>query len=522
MLKGLRRITRIIQITFILERHGLGKLILSLHLFSPLRFLIYLNPWNWFRGHPASRGKSVRFALEELGPIFVKFGQALSTRPDILPTDIARELIKLQDDVPPFPSHEATSIVEQAYGKPIEKIFATFIEKPLASASIAQVHAATLDDGQEVVLKILRPKIEKQIRRDIDLLYTIAHLAEKYIAESRRLRPVEVVAEFEKTLAEECDFMREAANASLLRRNFLHSELLYIPRIYWRYTQRHIVVMERIRGIPITHIDELRKRNFDIKKLAERGVEIFFTQVFRDSFFHADMHPGNIFVSYHNPDNPQYIAVDFGNAGTLGKQDKHYLAANFLAFFNRDYHRIAELHVASGWVPPNTPVHEFEAAIRTVCEPVFERPLSELSFAHMLLRLFETGRRFNMEVQPQLILLQKTLFAIEGLGRQLYPQLDLWHTAKPFLEQWTKDQVGLNALVSNLSHQAPQWAAQLPEIPSLVYEVLASAKQHLSQQTVHHEQTIQAMNKQNGSRFRDILLGAALALLGIAGFIFFI
>jgi ubiquinone biosynthesis protein len=459
---------RLIHINLVLMRHGLDEIVLATHLFRPFRFLIYLSPFRWFRLPEATRGERVRRALEDLGPIFVKFGQILSTRRDLLPDDIAKELSRLQDRVPPFPGAKARAIVEKVYGKPVSEVFMHFDETPLASASIAQVHAAQLYEGQQVVVKVVRPQIENVIRRDIGLLYTIAEMAQHYWKEAKRLRPVEVVAEFEKTIYDELDLMREAASASQLKRNFQDSTLLYVPEVYWPLCRRDVMVMERISGTPISDIDALLAESVDLKRLAENGVEIFFTQVFRDSFFHADMHPGNIFVSPQG----QYIAVDFGIMGTLTPEDQRYLAENFLAFFRRDYRRVAELHVESGWVPKGTRVDEFEAAIRTVCEPIFERPLKDISFGHLLLRLFQTARRFHMEVQPQLVLLQKTLLNIEGLGRQLYPELDLWQTAKPFLERWMSEQVGVRSLINSLMRNAPQWAERLPEIPVLLHDAL--------------------------------------------------
>ena len=404
--------------------------------------------------------------------MFVKFGQMLSTRRDLLPDDIAQELAKLQDRVPPFPGAEARAIVEKSLEKPVTELFESFDEQPHASASIAQVHLARLQNGQEVVVKVVRPGIQKVIARDIGLLYVVAELAERYWREGRRLRPTEVVAEYEKTIIDELDLLREAANASQLRRNFQDSELLYVPEVYWPFCRRQVMVMERIHGIPISDVDELRRQGVDLKKLSERGVEIFFTQVFRHSFFHADMHPGNIFVS---PEG-RYIAVDFGIMGTLSPTDQRYLAENFVAFFKRDYRRVAELHVQSGWVPAGTRVEEFEAAIRTVCEPIFERPLKDISFGQLLLRLFQTARRFHMEVQPQLVLLQKTLLNIEGLGRDLYPDLDLWQTAKPFLERWTSEQMGLRTFFKGLMKEAPRWAERLPQVPALLYDVLRRAE----------------------------------------------
>lgn len=469
---GIKQLLRLVHINRVLTRHGLDELVLSIHLFRPLKFLYIFAPWTWFRTLDPSRGARIRMALEDLGPIFVKFGQILSTRRDLLPDDIANELTKLQDRVPPFPNELAQSEIENAYGKPVTELFAEFEEAPLASASIAQVHAATLHDGRKVIVKVLRPGIKKTIRRDIDLLYYLAGLAERYWADGRRLRPVDVVAEYEHTILDELDLMREAANASQLRRNFAGSDMLYVPEVDWPLSRRNVMVMERIKGIPISDIAALRGAGIDLKALSERGVEIFFTQVFRHNFFHADMHPGNIFVGKDG----KYIAVDFGIMGTLGPADQRYLAENFLAFFNRDYLRVAELHVESGWVPRDTRVDEFESAIRSVCEPIFERPLKDISFGHLLLRLFQTARRFNMEVQPQLVLLQKTLLNIEGLGRQLYPDLDLWTTAKPFMERWMAEHVGVRGLLKSLRQNAPLMAEKLPEIPLLVHEVLHKAR----------------------------------------------
>ena len=472
-----RQVLRLAHINFVLVRNGLDEIILATHLFRPLRFLAYLSPWRWFRDKSINRGQRIRNTLQELGPIFVKFGQILSTRRDLLPLDIATELSYLQDRVPPFPGEQARRIVEQAYGKPVDQVFARFDEKPLASASIAQVHSAQLLDGREVVVKVVRPAIERTIRRDLDLMYSFARLAQRYWPQGRRLRPVEVVAEYEKTIFDELDLMREGANAAQLRRNFKDSPLIYVPEVYLSHSRRNVMVMERISGIPISDVEQLRARKVNMKKLAERGVEIFFTQVFRDSFFHADMHPGNIFVNADNPEDPQYIAVDFGIIGTLNPTDHRYLAENFLAFFNRDYRRVAELHVESGWVPRDTRVDEFEAAMRTVCEPIFERPLKEISFGTLLVRLFQTGRRFNMEVQPQLVLLQKTLLNIEGLGRDLYPELDLWQTAKPFMERWMKDQLGGRAFFKKLRQELPIWGERLPEIPDRLYAAFEDVRQ---------------------------------------------
>lgn len=468
------QLVRLLHINIVLFKHGLDDLILAMHLFRPVRWVLYLLPWNWFvRSRKLSRGERIRKSLEELGPIFVKFGQMLSTRRDLLPDDIADELAKLQDNVPPFPSEHAQRIIEEALGKTIFEAFDEFDEAPLASASIAQVHSARLPDGKQVVVKVVRPNIQKVIRRDLDLLHSLAYLAERYWKEGRRLRVRDVVKEYEKTILDELDLMREAASASQLRRNFQDSSLLYVPEVHWSYSRRQVMVMERITGIPISNIDLLKESNVDLKRLAEEGVEIFFTQVFRHSFFHADMHPGNIFVG----EGGQYIAVDFGIMGTLNPDDQRYLAENFLAFFQRDYRRVAELHIESGWVPQNTRVDEFESAIRTVCEPIFERPLKDISFGYLLLRLFQTAQRFDMEVQPQLVLLQKTLLNIEGLGRQLYPELDLWKTAKPFLERWMSEQVGPRGFLKTLRNNATSWAEKLPAMPAMLHDVMRTMKE---------------------------------------------
>jgi len=471
MLPG-NQLFRLIYISWVLARHGLDDLILASHLFRPVRHLRLLMPWTWVKRR-IGRGERIRRSLEELGPIFVKFGQILSTRRDLLPDDIAEELAKLQDRVPHFGGQQAKKIIELAYGKPLSEVFDEFEIEPLASASIAQVHSARLFDGTDVVVKVLRPNILPVIKRDIGLMYVIADKVARYWSAGKNLRPVEVVEEFEKTILDELDLNREAANASQLRRNFSQSNKLYVPEVYWHLTRRNVMVLERIHGIPISDIDALHKANINMQQLAENGVDIFFTQVFRDSFFHADMHPGNIFVDHDG----KYLAVDFGIMGTLNPSDQRYLAENFLAFFNRDYRRVAQLHVDSGWVDKETRIDEFESAIRTVCEPIFDKPLKEISFGHLLLRLFQTARRFDMEVQPQLVLLQKTLLNIEGLGRQLYPDLDLWKTAKPFLEKWMADQIGPRALFRHLKENVPLWAEQLPKIPGILFDVLEQAKE---------------------------------------------
>ena len=448
------KLWRLLYINWVLVRHGLDEIVLAIHFFRPIHFVFYLLPWNWLGKKKKPLAVRIRLALEDLGPIFVKFGQALSTRPDLLPPELIAELEKLQDDVPPFDGHIARATVERAMEAPVEKVFAHFDITPLASASIAQVHVARLDDD-EVVVKILRPNVKKQIQRDLALLKMMARLAERYWSEGRRLHAVDVVHEYEKTVTDELDLLREAANASQLRRNFKDSDLLYVPKVYWQYCHRDVMVMERIHGVAVNNIEELKRHNTDLQKLAHRGVEIFFTQVFDHNFFHADMHPGNIFVSIEDPSNPYYMGVDFGIVGSLDLNDQRYLAENFLAFFNHDYRRVAELHIESGWVSAEVRLDEFESAIRTVCEPIFQQPLNQISFGALLLRLFQTARRFNMEVQPQLILLQKTLLNVEGLGRQLYPQLDLWETAKPFLEHWMRRRRHPAVLLKRLLKQLP-------------------------------------------------------------------
>lgn len=522
-MRPIQQFFRLIHINWVLLKHGLDEVILATHLFRPLRFIIFFFPWYWLSSsRKQPRGVRIRQALEDLGPIFVKFGQILSTRRDLLPNDIVDELSKLQDNVPSFSPDKARKIVEQALNGTLEEVFAEFEYEPMASASIAQVHGAKLKTGESVVVKITRPAIEKVIARDVGLMYVVAGLAERYWSEGKRLRPKEVVHEFERTIFDELDFQKEAANASQLRRNFKDSELLYVPEVYWDYTRRNVMVMERISGIPIGDIEALKAQNTNMKVLAERGVEIFFTQVFRDNFFHADMHPGNIFVSTENPDQPQYIAVDFGIVGALSKQDQRYLAENFIAFFNRDYRRVAELHVESGWVPSDTRVEEFESAIRSVCEPIFEKPLKDISFGHLLLRLFQTARRFNMEVQPQLVLLQKTLLNIEGLGRQLYPDLDLWVTAKPFLEDWMKQQVGFASVFSKIKQNLPFWIEQLPDIPDTLHDAIvhvSKTQEELKQQRHELVKLRHEMRQQQHTSVANTIGGVAL-LSGVMLFIF--
>jgi ubiquinone biosynthesis protein len=512
----LRTLGRLLQIQRVLVRHGLDEIILATHLLRPLRFAFYLSPATWFeRRKGGSTGERIRLALEELGPIFVKFGQALSTRRDLLPAEIADELEKLQDRVPPFPGTEARALIERAYGRTLEEVFEQFDEQPLAAASIAQVHTARLRSGEEVVVKVLRPGVRARIEMDLEVMYQLARLARDYASEGQRLRPVEVVQEYEKTILDELDLMREAANAAQLKRNFEGSDLLYVPQVYWDYCRSDVMVMERIHGVLVNDLDELRARGANIQLLAENGVKIFFTQVFRHNFFHADMHPGNIFVRLEDPARPQYAAVDFGIVGTLDARDQHYLAENFLAFFDRDYHRVARLHVDSGWVPADTRVDELESAVRTVCEPIFNKPLSEISFGQVLLRLFETARRFQMRVQPQLILLQKTLLQIEGLGRQLYPELDLWKTAQPVLKEWAADRLSGRTLAQQLRQQLPELSEAIRMTPQMLQQFLQQASEGSFRLKVE-QAGIEELRRElrAGARRRDATLVAAVTLLG--------
>jgi ubiquinone biosynthesis protein len=490
------RIRRLLKITHVVYRYRLDSLIDKDKL--PLLARLLLAPAVLY-GRPSNNlGERLRKALESLGPIFVKFGQLLSTRPDLVPEDICKELAQLQDNVPPFKSAKFRQIVEEALGSSVDKLFLSFEPEPLASASVAQVHAATLKDGSDVVVKAVRPNIKKVIGKDIALMYTLARLLAKYSQDGRRLRPVEVIADYEQVIYDELNLQAEGANASLLRHNFDGSQLLYVPKIDWDYSNEKVLVMERIYGTPVTNIDELKTAGVNFKTLAERGVEIFFTQVFEHNFFHADMHPGNIFVNASNPEKPSYIAIDCAIMGSLSKDDQYYMARNLIAIFKRDYRQVAELHIRSGWVPENTPVNEFTSAIRAVCEPIFQRPLNEISLGHMLISLFTTARRFNMEVQPSLVLLQKTLLNIEGLGRQLYPELDLWTTAQPFLDKWLKDRYSPKSLLKQFKRYAPDWLEQLPEIPPLIYQALQSM-QH-PDKSVAPVETKQADSKVSSTR----------------------
>ncbi len=509
---------RLIAIQRVLVRHGLDDFVRATHLYRPARFVFFLSPWTWFqRGRGASRAERLRLALEELGPIFVKFGQALSTRRDLLPPDIADELARLQDRVPPFPGAEARAAVEASLGRPVAELFAQFDEQPLAAASIAQVHAARLQDGRAAVVKVLRPGMRAVIRGDLEVLHALAALAERWSDIARRLKATEVVREYEKTVLDELDLMREAANASQLKRNFAGSALLYVPEVHWDLCRADVMVMERIRGVPIGDLAELRRRGVDFRRLAENGVEIFFTQVFHHNFFHADMHPGNIFVLTEDPAQPRYAAVDFGIVGTLDLRDQRYLAENFLAVFDRDYRRVAELHLESGWVPAGSRVDEMESAIRTICEPIFDKPLVQISFGTVLLRLFEALRRFNGQIQPQLILLQKTLLNVEGLGRQLYPELDIWKTAGPILRHWMRQRMSPRSLLRDLRRGLPdaiEVGRALPSIAKRLVEDAQDRNYHLPIDTRAFDELRAEIAA--GNRRRDgLLLGALLVLGGV-------
>jgi ubiquinone biosynthesis protein len=517
----LRVLARLIQIERVLVRHRLDDFVRATHLYRPLRFVFFISPWTWFqRGSNLTRGARLRLALIELGPIFVKFGQALSTRRDLLPADIADELAKLQDDVPPFPGAVARAMIERSYGEPLETRLRAFEETPLAAASIAQVHAAKLADGRDVIVKVLRPGMKATIELDLEVLYTIAGMAERWWTQSRRLKPLEIVREYEKTVLDELDLMREAANASQLKRNFAGSPLLYVPEIHWDFCRQDVLVMERIHGIPIGDIARLRELGTDFRRLAENGVEIFFTQVFRHNFFHADMHPGNIFVLLDDPAMPRYAAVDFGIVGTLDLRDQRYLAENFLAVFDRDYRRVATLHVQSGWVPADTRVDEMESAVRTICEPIFDRPLKEISFGTVLLRLFEALRRFNGQIQPQLMLLQKTLLNVEGLGRQLYPELDIWHTASPVLRQWMRDRVRPRNVLRELRRGFPDALEILKALPPLARRAIEQAQDGKLQLSVDMralDELRTALTEQS-RRSDRIVIGAALLIGSVLWF----
>ena len=508
------QLLRIYHINRVMLEHGLDELIPAKWLPWYVRLMRMSIFWIRNQHKEKNAGARLTLALQALGPVFIKFGQMLSTRRDLLPPEIANELAMLQDRVKPFDSERATAIILKALNiASLDQVFSEFSETPLASASIAQVHAAKLKDcNTDVVVKVLRPDIRKTIKADTELMLTFAKVLQKWLPDGKRLRPVEVVKEYEKTIVDELDLNREAANGMQLGRNFEGSEALYVPNIYSDYCTKNVLVMERIYGIPISNIEALIEQDTNLRILAERGVEVFFTQVFRDSFFHADMHPGNIFVSRENPQNPQYIAIDFGIVGTLNQEDKRYLAENFIAFFNRDYRKVAQLHADSGWVPSDTNIDEFEVAIRTVCEPIFQKPLAEISFGNVLVQLFNTARRFNMVVQPQLVLLQKTLLYIEGLGRQLYPQLDLWQTAKPFLENWMREQIGVRAMFSKVKSNLPYWSEKLPDMPDLLYDTLKQVK-HFPEKQQQANAALLQQQKRAQKALHFSIVGATLIIV---------
>ncbi|MCZ6887240.1 MAG: ubiquinone biosynthesis regulatory protein kinase UbiB [Gammaproteobacteria bacterium] len=509
------RIARGFRILVTVMRYRLADIVESL---APATPLIRFSPFRLLPKSKTPPAARFRAALEDLGPVFIKFGQILSTRRDLLPTDYADELAKLQDKVPPFDSDVAVARIERGLGAPIGELFASFQREPIASASLAQVHAATLESGDEVVVKVIRPGIEKLIKKDLQLIFTIANLLERFSSEARRLRLTEVVGDYQHTIFDELNLLLEAANTSTLRRNFAESDLLYVPKVYWELCRENILVLEHIHAVPISDVERLKAAGTNMKVLAERGVETFFIQVFRDNFFHADMHPGNIFVDVNNPAEPSYIAIDCAIIGHLSEEDQTYLARNLLAFFNRDYKQIARLQSESGWIPEGTDAAEFEAVIRQLCEPIFEKPLKDISFGHFLVALFRTARKFNMEVQPQLVLLQKTLLNIEGLGRQLYPELDLWHTAKPFMERWMKERYGPAALFRQLADQAPSLVETLPRLP----ELLMTATKRLNEldrlaadQRTAMTQLTTAINAQHRSARVKRAVGAVLIVAGL-------
>ena len=516
-----RVFTRLLHIHRVLVKHGLDEFVRGTRFAGPLRLAYLASPAAWFQvKHRGSRGERLRLALQELGPIFMKFGQALSTRRDLLSPDIADELAKLQDRVPAFPAQQAINLIEQALGQPVTTVFAKFDSEPLAAATIAQVHTAQLKDGSDVVVKVVRPGIRGLIERDIEVLYALAELAIKYWSVGHKLKPIEIVREYHKTIIDELDLMREAANASQLRHNFQGSTLLYAPKVYFNLCRSNVMVMERVRGVQIGNMDELRRRGTNFQRLAESGVEIFFTQVFRHNFFHADMHPGNIFVITDDPQNPVYAAVDFGIVGTLDPRDQHYLAENFLAFFNHDFRRVAQLHIDSGWLPAGTRVDEVESAVRTVCEPIFNKPLKEISFGQVLIRLFEAAQRFDMEVQPQLILLQKTLLQIEGLGRELYPDLDLWKTAKPILQDWMRTRMSPLSVLREWKKQLPDIGEAIRTVPTLVQQALMQSAEGRYRLPVKSEGVDELRKElQASAKRRDqTILAAALLFSGMVWF----
>lgn len=511
----MRQFLALLRISAILARYGLQDLLRATHLYRPMGWLTGLVP-GAREAASKPRGERLRLALQELGPVYVKFGQILSTRRDLLPRDIAEELALLQDQVPPFPGEQARDIVEKALRRPVEEVFASFDIQPLASASIAQVHPATLPDGREVVVKVVRPDIEQQLRRDVDLLKAVARLAERYWEGAQRVHPLEIVREFETFVFDELDMQREAANASALRRNFEDSPYLKIPEVHWPLCKQDVMVMERVSGIPAGDTDALRAAGVDLPKLAVRGVRVFYQQVFRDNLFHADMHPGNILVDATDPADPTWIALDFGIVASLTTEDLYYISENFMALFRRDYRRVAQLHIDAAWVPPDTRLDELEAAVRTVGEPNFTRPLNEVSFGELLFKLFKVARRFNLDIQPQLIMLQKTLLNIEGMGRELYPELDIWGVAKPELEKILQEKYSVGHVAKDLREQLPLWIAQAPDMPNLVRDYLDKAvKGQLTTRIASED--LASLRAEHAVSHRRTLGVLAAGAIGIAG-----
>lgn len=518
-MNSVSRLLRLARINFILMRYNIDEIVLGEHWFLPLRALVYLNPYYWGANRSLPRGVRIRLAIEALGPIFVKAGQIVSTRRDLLPDDIAEELTKLQDRVKPFPGKKARQLVEQSLKSDLSSVFQEFDTDALASASIAQVHAATLLNGNKVVVKVLRPQIDVIIERDIDLLRTLANTATRYWSKTRHLKPREIIDEIAQTLHDELDLTREGANASQLKRHFATSNELYVPKIYWDYTCSSVLVMERIYGIPVHDVPRIKQAGINTQQLAQRIIELFFTQIFRDSYFHADPHPGNIFVSEKDIANPEVLLVDFGIVGSLNHNDKRYIAENLIAFFKRDYQRVAELHIACGWLPPDTRVDQFEGAIRAVSEPIFEQPLKDISFGKLLLRLFQVARQFNINIQPQLILLQKTLLNIEGLSRQLAPDFNLWEAASPQIEKWLKKQVGIKSFLERVRDNLPLWSEQLPALPNLVYEVLMETKQQQERQRFAEANLSPRTETNDNWKLTYFVLGSGVTAL--AGWLYF-
>ncbi|MGB5487449.1 MAG: ubiquinone biosynthesis regulatory protein kinase UbiB [Lysobacterales bacterium] len=515
MIHSLRQFLRIWHIGVILKRYRLDELFNTTRLPGPVRWMrVFIPTGKDVSGLP--RGERLRLALQELGPVYVKFGQILSTRRDLLPLDIADELALLQDQVPAFPGEQAREIIETALGEPVDTIFASFDTQPLASASIAQVHPATLHDGREAVVKVVRPGIEKQLSKDIDLLKAIAKIAEKFLQGGARIQPLEVVREFEGVVFDELDMQREAANASMLRRNFQGSRDLYVPEVYWKWCKRRVMVMERVSGLPVGDIKGLREHGVDLKKLARRGIRVFYTQVFRDNLFHADMHPGNILVDASNPDDPSFIALDFGIVASLSPKDLYYIAENFKALFSQNYRRVAALHIDAGWVPESTRLDELEAAVRTVGEPNFTRPLNEVSFGKLLFDLFHVAHRFQLTLQPQLLMLQKTLLNIEGLGRQLDPEIDIWSVAKPELEAILRERHSIENVSQELRERLPGWLAEAPEMPGLVHDFLVKANSGQLLTRTASEDAARSRQEQRsaGRKMLQALAGGSLSIPG--------